>query len=405
MSDNKERVYSEEDLCEYTILQKIDALEKQLEAVKNEASTLYETKEAADAIHRKLRQNDAQINNKVDALNKVTPTDVGVKDNKLGLLHDTTWLTNQDAINLDGFTYDEATKTLKAGEGSQLDYLYFNLAYNDEDDTSSFTYTLEQYNEMIVRKPIIFNDRGLYYNTTADKNNDTNNYEITITKTANMGPELGYANATIALHGVLSSTTLKTNLSLTKGEVINYQVNTNSTTNISYLYILYNNLLTNEQATGTLMPDYTNANNNQVMAIVNGYPEWTDVNFKSISLFGKHSILVPKDSADSNIDLYRHDLELTNDNDEELYLTYYSSSNLLVDSFTDLNTLLTNKARYIMVNGFIKEADKLYQIVHINWNGTYANSNYDYTLVDNDGVLTTDDLSRFTMVTDTVTTI
>ena len=28
MNDNKERVYSEEDLCEYTILQKIDELEK-----------------------------------------------------------------------------------------------------------------------------------------------------------------------------------------------------------------------------------------------------------------------------------------------------------------------------------------------------------------------------------------
>jgi len=118
MSDNKERVYSEEDLCEYTILQKIDELEKQLQAVKNEASTLYETKEAADSMHRLLRGNDAKINNRIEALNKVTPTDVGVKDNKLGLLHDTTWLTNQDAINLDGFTYDETTNTLKTNGGS-----------------------------------------------------------------------------------------------------------------------------------------------------------------------------------------------------------------------------------------------------------------------------------------------
>lgn len=122
MNDKKERVYSEEDLCEYTILQKIDELEKQLKNIKNEFNDLYETKTEANAIHVKLRQSDAKINNRINTLNEITPTDIGVKDNKLGLLHDTTWLTNQDAINLDGFTYDEATKTLKAsgggGEGS-----------------------------------------------------------------------------------------------------------------------------------------------------------------------------------------------------------------------------------------------------------------------------------------------
>ena len=117
MNDKKERVYSEEDLCEYTILQKIDELEKQLKNIKNEFNDLYETKEAANAIHVKLRQSDAKINNRIDGLYNITPTDVGIKDNKLGLLHDTTWLTNQGAINLDGFTYDEATKTLKASGG------------------------------------------------------------------------------------------------------------------------------------------------------------------------------------------------------------------------------------------------------------------------------------------------
>lgn len=118
MNDKKERVYSEEDLCEYTILQKIDELEKQLKNIKNEFNGMYETKEAADSIHRLLRSNDAKINNRIDGLYNITPTDVGVKNNKLGLLHDTTWLTNQDAINIgDGLSYDEATKTLKASGG------------------------------------------------------------------------------------------------------------------------------------------------------------------------------------------------------------------------------------------------------------------------------------------------
>lgn len=134
MNDKKERVYSEEDLCEYTILQKIDELEKQLNNIKNEFNDLYETKENANAIHVKFRQSDAKINNRIDGLYNITPTDVGVKDNKLGLLHDTTWLTNQDAINLDGFTYDEATKTLKASGGGGGTIHLYSVLINSEND-------------------------------------------------------------------------------------------------------------------------------------------------------------------------------------------------------------------------------------------------------------------------------
>ena len=147
MNDKKERVYSEEDLCEYTILQKIDELEKQLKNIKNEFNDLYETKEAANAIHVKLRQSDAKINNRIDGLYNITPTDVGVKDNKLGLLHDTTWLTNQGAINLDGFTYDEATKTLKvnSGGGGGSGFTKYKIEYkqiNVKGKSGEHTYTI-----------------------------------------------------------------------------------------------------------------------------------------------------------------------------------------------------------------------------------------------------------------------
>lgn len=54
----------------------------------------------------------------LDNINKVLPTDIAVKDNKLGLEHDNVWLTNQNAINLgDNMTYDETTKTLNAKGG------------------------------------------------------------------------------------------------------------------------------------------------------------------------------------------------------------------------------------------------------------------------------------------------
>ena len=68
-------------------------------------------------------ETDALLDTKADKValenvNKVVPTDIAVKNGKLGLEHDTTWLTNQNAITLgDGLTYDEATKTLKASGG------------------------------------------------------------------------------------------------------------------------------------------------------------------------------------------------------------------------------------------------------------------------------------------------
>ena len=115
MNDKKERVYSEEDLCEYTILQKIDELEKQLKNIKNEFNDLYETKEAAYSTHKLLRSNDAKINNRIDGLYNITPTDLIASANKLSLGVENTALGN--GVNLSGFIYDEATKTLKASGG------------------------------------------------------------------------------------------------------------------------------------------------------------------------------------------------------------------------------------------------------------------------------------------------
>lgn len=124
MNDKKERVYSEEDLCEYTILQKIEELERQLQNIKNVASSLYETKEDASTAHTIISNNIASVENKV-------PTDVGIKDNKLGLKIGNTWLTNLNAINLEGFTYIEDTNTLKVEEGTSVTFPYtVNEDYN-----------------------------------------------------------------------------------------------------------------------------------------------------------------------------------------------------------------------------------------------------------------------------------
>lgn len=174
MNDKKERVYSEEDLCEYTILQKIDELEKQLKNIKNEFNDLYETKEAANAIHVKLRQSDAKINNRIDGLYNITPTDVGVNNNKLGLLHDGTWLTNQGGINIgDGLSYDEATKALKASGGGGTITLYRHnivvkagpnrsFASFDLYTTSNTKFTNDSFVEYMQGKTIACTGRVLY---------------------------------------------------------------------------------------------------------------------------------------------------------------------------------------------------------------------------------------------------
>ena len=138
MNDKKERVYSEEDLCEYTILQKIEELERQLQNLKSETSSLYETKEDANTSHTTISDNITSVDNTLQAhiedstnkfrgiynefniVNSKLPTDVGIKDNKLGLKNGTTWLTNLNAINLEGFSYIANTNTLKAEGGSAI---------------------------------------------------------------------------------------------------------------------------------------------------------------------------------------------------------------------------------------------------------------------------------------------
>ena len=130
MNEKKERVYSEEDLCEYTILQKIDELERQLQNIRSE-SRLYETKSDANNSHSTLSDNIASVdnnlhlfiestNNAFNNIDKTFPTDVGIKNNKLGLMNGSTWLTNRNAINLEGFAYNENTNTLKAEGGSAI---------------------------------------------------------------------------------------------------------------------------------------------------------------------------------------------------------------------------------------------------------------------------------------------
>ena len=118
---------------------------------------------------------------------------------------------------------------------------------------------------------------------------------------------------------------------------------------------------------------------------------------KTISLFGKHSILVPNNSADTAIDLYIHNIVLK-DNAEtttkKIYLTIQSATNTSATTKELLQTLLGSTSRYIRVSGYTPTND----ISAINWTGTFDTSKYDVR-----GTETS--LTDFTVIEDSVVTL
>lgn len=129
--------------------------QKQVKDLETSVDTLVTTGENTDNRVTTLESKTVDLQRKTDKTNtnlenltKVTPTDIGVKDNKLGLKHDTNWLTNQDAITLgENLTYDETTKTLNAKGGDNATPK-INLTQEQllgMISNSEITFTLEQY--------------------------------------------------------------------------------------------------------------------------------------------------------------------------------------------------------------------------------------------------------------------
>lgn len=139
-------------------------------------------------------------------------------------------------------------------------------------------------------------------------------------------------------------------------------------------------------------------NGKPILHTDNTINEYTIPDTKTISIFGNHSILVPKDSTDTNIDLYNHAIEIsgtTSGNyDYSIWFNVVSSKNLVVDSLTDLKTLLGNTFKR-EVFGFSNTSTTPTAIIGIDETQMY-NTNGETTSFAN--------LSSITF-TDTVTTI
>lgn len=118
------------------------------------------------------------------------------------------------------------------------------------------------------------------------------------------------------------------------------------------------------------LPDYSSSDNGKILAIDSEKPKWiaSSSSSKTISLFGRHSILVPLSSKDSDINLFWHNITSVNGNNQ-LLIQIYSSNNLSVKSLSDLATLIQGVYRKIIAGGIYENSP----IFMIDWKG-YASS-------------------------------
>lgn len=235
------------------------------------------------------------------AIDAKLPTDLIASANKLSLGVGTTALGN--GVNLDGFTYDEATKTLKAS-GTDTDIPSFELEVATEQERAMFGF-IDLYkhslteaeltliknritnNHPILGKAII--DSTKYVSLLQPYVQDlTENY---IGGDCGTGMQLGLVPMIITLKWMIIGNTLYV------GSF--YQVTLNYGLKISGDKL--------SMGVGTAMIDspsvYFSSINGQCVCAtdLSNTKNYSFTEDKTISLFGEHSILVPKNSADADI--------------------------------------------------------------------------------------------------------
>lgn len=342
-----------------------------------------------------------------DDLSKATPTDIGIKDNKLGLLHDSLWLTNQGAINLENFDYDEATNTLKpngGGEGSSVGVIELtDEQLNTIYDNYTITFTSAQ--ETVVKKDdvgsILITHQGISLfkmSLTTLYSDPTSSPIYSLTAFVNND---GLTDIVAISISDFTTPTKVSFASIPTKYLSNVGIGLNNEPSNCLVFSVTND--------DYFVPIYTDTiNDTPIIHYKNDETiNHTIIDNKSISLFGNHSILVPSDSSDNNIDLYNHNIVITSaDKKSVIYLTITSSSNLVVDSITDLNTLLKTQSRNIMVTGIRTLDGASLPIISIDWNGAFVGSNYTWVdpINEEDNESLTTAFGSAT-ITDVVTTI
>ena len=200
------------------------------------------------------------------AIDAKLPTDIIASASKLSLGVGSTALGS--GINLNGFTYDEVTKTLKA-KGAELPELVISIS------DGNWTANINETNPGI--------------------------YNISMSTPEGIFTNIGIGAITIAENthffaGFLNYAGYFWTASASGTDIIKVEIPVTVSHPSTDAVLVYD-------SNGDVTPiDSPGINNCFFTYNVDTQSfEWKEINSKPISLFGKHSILVPKDSSDANI--------------------------------------------------------------------------------------------------------
>lgn len=300
-------------------------------------------------------ETDALLATKADKValenvNKVVPTDIAVKDGKLGLEHDTTWLTNQNAITLgDGLTYDEATKTLKAeGSGATLPA-----------GTKADPFILGA--ELGSSKQItMFNNNG----DLSIKNNSNNISEIRVVSGINNSNSLK----------ITKEGEYKTTLTLNPSDYKNVEYSLKPSKadpslvemvcSLNYAYCLNKNssvVLFGHQGVNNRYSALVVPNDRTESYYLDGTYDATSntsiIKWSALKKTYNHYIVISDGTAANDI-----------------YLLIPSTNNIICNSLTDLKTLLGTETRFIQASGVVTNNASKLPIVALKWQGSIETS-------------------------------
>ena len=320
-------------------------------------------------------ETDALLDTKADKLalenvNKVVPTDIAVKDGKLGLEHDTTWLTNQSAITLGThLAYDAVTNTLDAvGGGAALpagtidDPFVLNYDYNHEydgliyhrNDQNSIVFKIKYYNNPLS---LTFSPNQIQYYSQMNSSDVNFSFKIA-DKSFNSSELLLYTKRT-KLHYILdASSSLNSESYLYVPSLqrpaadgsYNLQI---TKTGYNYEY----NWVAGGSGGGLPAVPTDKTESYYLDATYDATSATSDIKWSALKKTFNHYIVI-NDGTTANA----------------IYLLIPSTNNLKCNSLTDLNTLLGTAKRFIQASGVVTNESSKLPIVALNWQGSFATS-------------------------------
>ena len=262
------------------------------------------------------------------AIDAKLPTDLIASANKLSLGAGNSVLGN--GVNLDGFTYDEATKTLKAeGSGATLP-------------------------AGTAKDPFILNKVIKLYDTYA---HGQGNNGLTIASYSNSYIDLVPYDSSVAFRSGSNAASLF--------------VNVESMSSSSNFYI-----------------DISLPNNKPILDIYAKYPINTHFYIpvlKHPSADGTYNLQITKTGSSYHYDwvaggggglpTYNHYIVISDGTaSNAIYLLIPSTNSLICSSLPELNTLLGTTNRFIQASGVVTDAASKLPIVAIKWQGSFSSS-------------------------------